>query len=170
MMLAIELAKLPPPKPERPATRSMTQNGVDGFATHAARPSVGMSSSSAETMVQLRPPKRETVNVYGIRRVAPMRLGIEMSQNVCDVSNLKPAAGSWTVVLLGKSGHNCDITRESTTYQCADAIRLHATCGDARKVEVLLVEHDGRPYFTDCELGTTGDMATCTQFLTTLRF
>src|SRR5579859_1047401 len=98
-MLAIELAKLPPPKPERPATASMTQNGVCGFATQAARPRVGIRSRSAETIVQLRPPKRETMNVYGMRRVAPTRLGIEMSQNVCDVSKWKPAAGSWMTTI-----------------------------------------------------------------------
>ncbi len=32
-------------------------------------------------MVQLRPPKIATMKVYGNRKVAPTRLGSEMSQN-----------------------------------------------------------------------------------------
>ncbi|CAH0327315.1 hypothetical protein SRABI128_05981 [Microbacterium sp. Bi128] len=62
-MFAIELAKLPPPKPASAATNSMTPNGVAGLATHRPRPIVGISSNRADTMVQLRPPKRGTMNV-----------------------------------------------------------------------------------------------------------
>ncbi|MCY1250751.1 hypothetical protein D9M72_644180 [compost metagenome] len=59
----MELAKLPPPKPARAATRSMTPNGVAGLETHSASPMEGIRSSSAETMVQLRPPNLGTMNV-----------------------------------------------------------------------------------------------------------
>jgi len=49
----------------------------------AAIAPVGRRSRSAETMVQLRPPKRGTANVYGIRSVAPTRLGIDTSHARC---------------------------------------------------------------------------------------
>ncbi len=62
-MLAIELAKLPPPKPARAATNSMVPKGVSGLETHMASPIEGISSSRAETMVQFRPPKRGTMKV-----------------------------------------------------------------------------------------------------------
>ncbi len=62
-MFAMELAKLPPPKPANAAIRSRRPNGVAGFDTAMARPMLGMSRSPAETIVQLRPPKRGTMNV-----------------------------------------------------------------------------------------------------------
>jgi hypothetical protein len=76
--------------------RSITPNGVSGFDTASARPMLGMRRSAAETIVQLRPPKRGTMNVYGMRRVAPTRLGMEMSQKISPVVNSKPAAGRET--------------------------------------------------------------------------
>src|SRR5690606_29938912 len=94
VMFDIDEAKLPPPTPARAATPSITGNGVSGLPTQRARPITGSSSRAADTTVQLRPPKRATMNVYGKRSVAPTRLGIEMSQNVCPTSNAKPAAGS----------------------------------------------------------------------------
>ncbi|OUE32087.1 hypothetical protein BFL35_01735 [Clavibacter michiganensis] len=62
-MFDMELAKFPPPNPASAATRSSTPNGVSGFPTHTASAIVGMSSRSAEITVQLRPPKRGTMNV-----------------------------------------------------------------------------------------------------------
>src|SRR5680860_309258 len=78
-MLDIELAKLPPPKPASAATNSITPNGVSGFPTLNPRAIDGMSRRPAEMIVQLRPPNLGTRKVYGNRRVAPTRLGIEMS-------------------------------------------------------------------------------------------
>ena len=62
-MFAIELAKLPPPKPAVAAIRQKTQYGVAGFCTANANRSVGISSRAALTMVQLRPPNLGTANV-----------------------------------------------------------------------------------------------------------
>src|SRR6478735_10339072 len=45
-------------------------------------PMVGMSSSSAEMMVQLRPPKVATANVYGSRSTAPSSVGSAVSRNL----------------------------------------------------------------------------------------
>ena len=62
-MLAIELAKLPPPRPAVAAIRQNTQYGVSGCCTAHAKSSVGTSSSEALTTVQLRPPNFGTANV-----------------------------------------------------------------------------------------------------------
>ena len=62
-MLAIDEAKLPPPKPAVAAMRMNTQYGVSGRCTKYANSSVGMSSSKALITVQLRPPNFGTANV-----------------------------------------------------------------------------------------------------------
>ena len=62
-MFAIELAKLPPPRPAVAAIRQKTQNGVPGCWTAYANPSVGISRSAALAIVQLRPPNFGTANV-----------------------------------------------------------------------------------------------------------
>src|SRR4051812_15632961 len=99
-MFAIELAKFPPPKPDSAATTSMTQNGVCGFETQKPRAMAGIRSRLAEMIVQFRPPNLGTMKVYGNRRVAPTRLGIEISQKICEVSKVKPAFGSCTTTML----------------------------------------------------------------------
>ena len=57
-------------------------------------------------IVQLRPPKIGTRNEYGMRSVAPTRLGIEMSQKIWLLSSVKPASGIRTTTML----HSCQIT------------------------------------------------------------
>jgi hypothetical protein len=81
-MFAIDEAKLPPPSPASAATTSSVANPVVcGRVTTTARAVAGSSRSRAEITVQLRPPNRGTANVYGIRSVAPTRLGTATSQN-----------------------------------------------------------------------------------------
>src|SRR5688572_2689612 len=106
-MFDIELAKLPPPNPASAAASSSTPKGVSGFDTHTASMIDGMSSSAAEMMVQLRPPNFGTRNEYGMRSVAPTRLGIEMSQKISPVPSAKPAAGSDTTTTL----QSCQTTK-----------------------------------------------------------
>ena len=62
-MLAMEEAKLPPPKPESAEIRIITEYGVSGFCTATTNMIVGISSSSALITVQLRPPKTGTAKV-----------------------------------------------------------------------------------------------------------
>jgi len=62
-MLAIEEAKLPPPKPAVAAMTQKTQYGVPGCCTTWANSRVGTSRSAALTIVQFRPPKRGTAKV-----------------------------------------------------------------------------------------------------------
>ena len=62
-MLVIEEAKLPPPKPARAAQASSTPKDVSGCVTTQASAAAGSSRSSAEMMVQLRPPKTGTAKV-----------------------------------------------------------------------------------------------------------
>ncbi len=99
----MELAKLPPPTPPSAAISSSTQNGVSAFCTAKPSSVAGMSSRPADTIVQLRPPNVATANVYGKRRVAPTRLGSEISQKDSVVVSAKPAAGSITTTML----HSC---------------------------------------------------------------
>lgn len=76
---------------------------------------------------------------------------------------------SWNTVLLGKSGHNCQITTEDTTYQCDDATRMHAVCANGRTIEVLVVMHGLHPYYASCEVNPGGDATICATYLDTLR-
>ena len=62
-MLAIELEKLPPPKPAVAAIRQNAQYGVSGLVTAQANPRVGISSRAALAIVQLRPPTFATTRV-----------------------------------------------------------------------------------------------------------
>ena len=61
-MLAIELAKLPPPTPARHETTSSVVNETPGSRTIAVA-MVGRSSIAALTIVQLRPPNLATAKV-----------------------------------------------------------------------------------------------------------
>jgi hypothetical protein len=102
-MFVILLAKFPPPTPAVAATMAISQNGVSGCVMKYDSPAVGISSSSAETMVQFRPPNFGTANVYGSRSVAPTRLGSATSQNSWSVEYPKPARGIETTTML----HSC---------------------------------------------------------------
>ena len=79
-------AKLPPPRPAVAATASMSPNDVSGCVTKYASRRVGMNSSAALTIVQLRPPNRGTAKVYGKRISEPINPGSATSWN------------SWSVV------------------------------------------------------------------------
>ena len=66
-------AKLPPPRPAVAATTPMSQNGVVGYAWRSSASSVvGMSSSAALTIVQLRPPEPRHGERVRKRMSAPM--------------------------------------------------------------------------------------------------
>src|SRR5262245_965757 len=56
-MLAIEEAKLPPPKPHSSASPRKIQYGVAGFCTAIPMPSAGMISDQVVSVVHRRPPK-----------------------------------------------------------------------------------------------------------------
>ena len=62
-MLVIDEAKLPPPKPASAAMPRSSAKGVSGRPTTQARERVGSRSSSAEMIVQLRPPTSGTMKV-----------------------------------------------------------------------------------------------------------
>src|SRR5687768_7784973 len=102
-MLAIEEAKLPPPRPAVAAATTNIQYGVPGVLTQYAISPIGISSSAADTVVQVRPPKRATATVYGIRMNAPTRFGTATNQNSWSTENGKPAAGRLTATALHSS-------------------------------------------------------------------
>ncbi|CNJ82938.1 Uncharacterised protein [Mycobacterium tuberculosis] len=62
-MLVIDEAKLPPPRPVSAAHSRYGHNGSPGWASNAMVPTVGIRSTTAENMVQFRPPKRAVANV-----------------------------------------------------------------------------------------------------------
>ncbi len=59
----------------------------------------GITSRSAETTVQLRPPNLGTAKVYGSRRVAPTRFGMATSQNSWLSVKAKPTLFRLTVTI-----------------------------------------------------------------------
>jgi len=102
-MLAMDEAKLPPPTPARAAIPNSATNGSSGLLTAQTRPKAGRSNSSAEITVQLRPPKTGTAKVYGMRRVAPTRLGTDTSQNIWSTVSAKPALFSCGTTMLHRA-------------------------------------------------------------------
>jgi hypothetical protein len=80
-----------------------TQKGVLGFCTTIANSNVGITSSSADTIVQLRPPNFGTAKVYGNRSSEPTRFGIATSQNNCCGLKLKPCLVSSAALTLHSS-------------------------------------------------------------------
>src|SRR3954471_23362200 len=96
-MLAIDEEKVPPPTPAVAAQAKSTQNCVscDCEASHplgttSATSSAGMKSRLALIVVHVRPPKRGTANVYGIRSALPMRFGTAVSQNCSGSDSVIP--------------------------------------------------------------------------------
>lgn len=80
-MFVIEEAKLPPPTPVSAATTRSVVYDTPGFMTKAAA-TVGTSSSSALTIVQLRPPNFATAKVYGTRSTPPTSVGMATRKNL----------------------------------------------------------------------------------------
>jgi len=139
---------MPTPIPEGWTTYSST-----GFSV--AGPSTGFSADTATSgVVQL------------FSDPAATTLGASFNPTL----TLDGMVMAWTELLHGKGGHNCEVTTEATTYLCDDAIKIHGACTNMRSVEVMLVNHGGRVYFTSCDLTATGDRDVCAKFLTTLRF
>src|SRR5947209_2654544 len=116
-MLAIEEAKLPPPKPAVAAMATSRQ---------------GITNSIAEMVVQLRPPKTGTANVYGSRRKAPTPLGIATRHNAWLAVSAQPDAAAcpwgpavmWTTTML----HNIQ-TLNPTCSAKMEKIRLRRAIG-----------------------------------------
>ena len=62
-MFVIDEAKLPPPRPASAAHTRYGHSGRPGLASSTMVPTVGIRSTSAENMVQLRPPNLAVANV-----------------------------------------------------------------------------------------------------------
>src|SRR5438309_477675 len=60
------------------------------LGTTMASRSVGMNNSTALTVVHARPPNFGTANVYGIRRIEPMRFGTSVKRNSSDTDIAMP--------------------------------------------------------------------------------
>src|SRR3954467_12417971 len=101
-MLVIEEAKLPPPTPATAASTSSVEYDTPGLIRNAAR-TAGTSSSEALKTVQLRPPKRATAKLYGMRRAAPTRVGTAVSRNF--PAGSMPYSGPRNSTITDQSDH-----------------------------------------------------------------
>src|SRR6266568_8261204 len=96
-MLAMDEEKLPPPRPAHAAQVKSTQSWVlwtwctsQPLGTTMASSMVGMKSNPALTVVQALPPNLGTANVYGIRNIEPIRLGIRVNKNSSETDRMIP--------------------------------------------------------------------------------
>src|SRR6516225_2609970 len=106
-MLAIDDEKLPPPTPAVAAHRKSTHSWAlcvwcnsQPLGTTMASKSVGMNSNAALTVVHVRPPKRGTANVYGMRRIEPMRLGTSVRRNSSETDSLIPTLARLSTTIV----------------------------------------------------------------------
>jgi len=86
----MELAKFPPPIPDRKAKIWKTQSGVFGSCRKYPAPTAGIISSAVVKKIVFRPPAIRMKNVEGMRSVAPVRPAIAARVKSCDFSNGKP--------------------------------------------------------------------------------
>src|SRR6476469_9238094 len=75
-----------------------------------------------------------------MRRVAPTRLGMEMSQKISEVEKVKPAAGSWTTTM----DHSCQTTKPRNSAKM-DQFRLRRAMA--------------RPAASHCSLSSASQLA-----------
>ncbi len=115
---------------ERAARRTASR----GSTRRRPARSSGRSSRPAEMIVQLRPPNFGTRNEYGMRRVAPTRLGMEMSQKISPVLRSKPAAGSVTATI----DQSCQTTKPRNSAKI-DQRRLRRAMARPLGLPLLLV-------------------------------
>src|SRR3954454_19990735 len=110
-MLAIELAKLPPPTPASEDTTSRVVNETPGSRTTAVA-MVGTRSRPALMIVQLRPPNFATAKVYGSRTNAPSAVGRVVSRNL--------PAGSMPNTGSGRNSTSTDHRLEIEKPMCSE--------------------------------------------------
>src|SRR5262245_55348740 len=92
-MLVIDDAKLPPPSPVSAAHSRYGHSGRPGGASSHIVTGVGISSTNAENIVQLRPPKVAVARVYGMRRHAPTSVAVAPSRNLSPAEKPYTACG-----------------------------------------------------------------------------
>src|SRR3954468_15490813 len=109
-MFAIDEEKLPPPTPAAAAQASRTQNCVSWLweasqplGTTTASRVAGMSSRLALIVVHTRPPKRGTANVYGMRRVEPIRFGTAVNQNCSGSDSVMPTFPRFRTMMVHRT-------------------------------------------------------------------
>ncbi len=108
-MFAIEEAKLAPPIPQTAAIRASSPYGVP--VSWSAKPSHNMGTTRMTVLnaVNFRSPKFGPMKVYRIRKVPPVRPGMAVSQNSCDLEKPKPTSFSLTTV----TDQTCQTTKPS---------------------------------------------------------
>ena len=105
---------------------------MSGFDTAQASSRQGMTSSVAEIIVQFRPPKTGTANVYGSRRKAPTPLGTATSHSAWVAVSANPdAAGlpSAPAVICTTTMLHSSHTENPMCSAKIDQIRLRLAVG-----------------------------------------
>ena len=99
LMLDIEEAKLPPPKPDKKAKSWNTHNGVFLSCSAKPAPMAGIINSAVVKNMVLRPPAIRIKKLLGIRRVAPVKPAIAARVNNSAFSKGKPKLSICTVMM-----------------------------------------------------------------------
>jgi len=98
--LAMDDAKLPPPIPAKAARTTKVEKGVAVSWRARPAPRAGRISRAVVTAMVLRPPAMPTMNVAGIRRVAPASPAMLIRVKSCESLNGKPASFMRTARML----------------------------------------------------------------------
>jgi hypothetical protein len=125
LALVIDAAKFPPPNPVNAAHTRYGHSGSPGWANSTIVPMVGISSTIAEKIAQLRPPKIAVANEYGIRRHAPTRVAVLASKNLSPAEKPYTSRGMNSSI-TGHSVHTeyprCTVTTDQSRLRRAMAL------------------------------------------------
>ena len=110
---------MPPPNPASAAHTRYGQSGKPGLANNSSVPTVGSNSTSAEKIVQLRPPNFAVAKVYGKRRQPPTSVAVAPSKNLSPAENPYTDAGMKSTIT-----DQIDQIEKPTCSAATDQIRL----------------------------------------------
>ena len=99
LMLDMDEAKLPPPKPDKSASNWKVQSGVFLSCRAKPAPTAGIIKSAVVKNMVFRPPAIRMKKVLGIRSVAPQNPAIAVSVNSSDLAKGKPRLSICTVMM-----------------------------------------------------------------------
>ncbi|MEW8547887.1 MAG: hypothetical protein AB2693_30645 [Candidatus Thiodiazotropha sp.] len=99
LMLDMEEAKLPPPKPDRNASTWNTHSGVFGSCSANPVPAAGSINSAVVKKMVFRPPAIRIKKLDGIRRVAPVRPAMAARVKSSALAKGKPRLSICTVMM-----------------------------------------------------------------------
>ena len=99
LILDMDEAKLPPPKPDNSASTWNFHSGVFISCKAMPAPTAGNINNAVVKKMVLRPPQSLIKKLLGIRSVAPVSPAIAISVNNSDFAKGKPKLSIWTVII-----------------------------------------------------------------------